>query len=173
MLFQICHCEKIVAPTPLGMLVDAATRGVLYRITSATKLSSPPPDCAASVPLANSQNNSRSITLKTAQEKLHGLVMDSVLKTFIYGVIHKSLDERIESRKQVLKAPVIVDGRGSFRQDQQLHESTLHGDVPPGFDRVSASFICNYCSVWSLLVLHRERLVFFGTDSMSMRNGSP
>jgi hypothetical protein len=121
------------------MLVDAATRGVLYKITSATKLSSPPPDCVASVPLANSQNNSRSITLKTAQEKLHSLVMDSVLKTLIYGVIHKSLDERIESRKQVLKAPVIVDGQGSFRQDQRLHESTLNGDMPPGFDRVSAS----------------------------------
>lgn len=162
MLFQICHCERIVAPTPLGMLVDAATRGVLYKITSATKLSSPPPDCVASVPLANSQNNSRSITLKTAQEKLHGLVMDSVLKTLIYGVIHKSLDERIESRKQVLKAPVIVDGRGSFRQDQQLHESTLNGDVPPGFDRVSASFICNYCSVWSLLALHEKGLSFLG-----------
>lgn len=138
--------------------MDAATRGVLYNITSATKLSCPPPDC-----VANSQNKSRSTIWKTAQEKLHSLVMDSVLKTLIYGVIHKSLDERIESRKQVLKAPVIVDAQGSFREDQRLHESTLNGDVPPGFDRVSASFLCNYCSGLSLLALHEKGLSFLGS----------
>lgn len=146
-----------MAPTPLGQLLEAANKGILFSNIPSRDRNATVQDGGPSIRSSNSQINLRSSTLENARKTIHALVLRAAHRSLVDGAIADFLQEWMKAPKTVQTSsdiPAIDRPPGFVDQQQGLEISSPSPDMPPGFDMVSALCLPRFLICWD----HRVRI---------------